>query len=365
MVSRADAPDAAPPVPVGRGRRGVPGIHDVARLAGVSTATVSRALRGVDRVSAPTRTRVLQAAADLGYVASPSAASLASGRTGVVGVIAPFLSRWFFAHALDGVEGRLREDGLHVLLFNVGTTRSSRSVLLDQQLLRRRVDAVVVLSCDLEPEEVAVLQDLHVPVVTLGVDVTPWHRVGIDDVAAGRTAMQHLLSLGHRDIAYVGGDRVHDVHVATAVDRRAGILQAAEAAGVPAPRELVGDWTLAGGAAAGELLLDAVPRPTAVIAASDEMAVGVLGVARRRGLRVPEDLSVVGVDDHEFAGTHDLTTVAQPVDALGRAAADLLVDVLQQGVAVPRRTVVLPTRLVVRGSTGSLSRTPASPVRAS
>ncbi|MCW2607825.1 MAG: transcriptional regulator, LacI family [Frankiales bacterium] len=332
----------------------MPGIHDVAERAGVSTATVSRALRGVDRVSESTRARVLEAAAALGYVASPTAASLASGRTGVVGVLAPFLSRWFFAHALDGVERRLRVDGLHVLLCNVGSTRSSRSVLLDQQLLHGRVDAVLVLSCDLEPEEVAALSGLRVPVATVGVDVAPWHLVGIDDVAAGRSAMEHLLGLGHRDVAYVGGDQVRDVHVATAVDRLDGIRQAAAAAGTPAPRELVGDWTVAGGVAAGRRLLACTPRPTAVVAASDEMAVGVLCAAREAGVRVPQDLSVMGVDDHEFAFTHDLTTVAQPVEALGAAAAELLVDVLRhpRG-AAPRRVVTLPTSLVVRGSTGA------------
>ena len=353
MASRADAPRQR--VPEGSGRRVVPGIHDVAARAGVSTATVSRALRGVDRVSAQTRERVLLAAAQLGYVPSPSAASLASGRTGVVGVIAPFLSRWFFAHALDGVERGLRADGLHVLLSNVGETRSSRSRLLDDQLLRRRVDAVLVLACDLAPAEVLLLEDLHVPVVTVGVDVPGWHRVGIDDVAAGRSAMEHLMELGHRWTAYVGGDRVHDVNLATAVDRRAGIRQAARAAGAPAPRELVGDWTIAGGDAAGERLLAAARPPTAIVAASDEMAVGVLCAARRRGVRVPEELSVVGFDDHEFAVTHGLTTVSQPVDALGAAAAAVLVDVLRHGQPPARRSITLPTQLVVRTSSGPAS----------
>ncbi len=354
MDSRAEAP----------ARAAVPGIHDVAQRAGVSTATVSRALRGVDRVSAATRLRVLEAATALGYVASPTAASLASGRTGVVGVLAPFLSRWFFAHALDGIERRLRVDGLHVLLFNVGSTRTSRSVLVDQQLLRRRVDAVLVLSCDLDPREVAALSDLHVPVATVGVDVAPWHLVGIDDVGAGRLAMEHLLALGHRDVVHVGGDQAHDVHVATAVDRLAGIRQACAAAGVPDPRQLVGDWTVAGGVVAGRSLLACRPRPTAVLAASDEMAVGVLIAAREAGLRVPQDLSVIGVDDHEFAFTHDLTTVAQPVEELGAAAAALLVDVLRQrGPAQPRRVVTLPTRLVVRGSTGPPGAVSRRPLR--
>jgi LacI family transcriptional regulator, repressor for deo operon, udp, cdd, tsx, nupC, and nupG len=329
-----------------------PNIHDVARDAGVSIATVSRALRGVDHVSEATRARVLRAAAELGYTASPTATSLATGKTGVVAVLAPFLSRWYFAHALDGIEQALRRRGLHVLLVNVGTTVEGRTLLLERQLLRGRVDGLVVLSCDLSPAEVAVLASLHVPVVTVGVDLPPWDRVGIDDVAAGQAAMEHLLALGHRRLGYVGGDVAHDVNVATAVERLDGARRAVARAGLRpgAMVELVGDWSVAGGLVAGERLLGLPSPPTAVLAASDEMAVGVLCAARRRGVRVPAELSVVGIDDHEAAVTHDLTTIAQPVQALGATAAGLLVDVLD-GTAAGRRSLTLPTRLLVRGST--------------
>ena len=345
MASRADA-----------GRTG-PTIHDVARSAGVSTATVSRALRGVDRVSAGTRDRVLAAALRLDYTASPTATSLATGRTGVVGVLAPFLSRWFFAHALDGVEHTLRTHGLHLLLLNVGSRPSNEPLLLDEVRLRKRVDAVLVVSCDLGVPEVAMLTALRVPVATVGVDVDPWDLVGVDDAAAGDAAMTHLLTLGHRRLAYVGGDVEQDVHVATAVQRLEGVRRALRRAGVDPDcvQALVGDWTIAGGLAAGGQLLDQPTPPTAVLAASDEMAIGVLMAARQRGVRVPQELSVMGVDDHELAWTHDLTTVAQPVEALGTAAAQLVVDALAAGAPVsgrPRRVVTLATSLVVRGSTG-------------
>jgi DNA-binding LacI/PurR family transcriptional regulator len=311
----------------------------------------------VDRVSAGTRDRVLQAAHRLDYVASPTAASLATGRTGVVGVLAPFLSRWFFAHALDGVEHTLRTHGLHLLLLNVGSRPSTGPLLLDEVRLRKRVDAVLVVSCDLGALEVAMLAALRVPVATLGVDVGPWDLVGVDDAAAGDTAMTHLLSLGHRRLAYVGGDVEQDVHVATAVQRLEGVRRALRRARVDPEclQTVVGDWTVAGGLAAGGQLLDQPTPPTAVLAASDEMAIGVLMAARRRGVRVPQELSVMGVDDHELAWTHDLTTVAQPVEALGTAAAQLVVDALAAGAPVPgrpRRVVTLATSLVVRGSTG-------------
>ena len=351
MASRADGPGAAPT------------IHDVARRAGVSTATVSRALRGVDRVRDGTRERVLLAAEALDYVASPTAASLATGRTGIVGVLAPFRSRWFFAHVLEAVEDTLRTRGLHLLLLNVGTRPSDDLLLLDELRLRKRVDAVLVISCDLEPTEVAVLDGLGVPVATLGVDAGQWDFVGIDDAAAGDAAMTHLLELGHRQVAYVGGDFAQDVNVATAVQRLVGVRRAGGRARLDPGclRQLVGDWTVAGGLAAGEQLLGQPDPPTAVLAASDEMAIGVLMAAHRRGVRVPEQLSVVGVDDHELAWTHDLTTVAQPVHALGTAAATMVADALS---APPtptpavreRRVRTLPTQLVLRGSTAPPAR---------
>ncbi len=333
-------------------------IHDVAALAGVSTATVSRALRGVDRVSVPTRDRVLHAAATLHYVASPAAASLASGRTGVVGVVVPFLSRWFFSHVLDGIERRLRECNLHVLLFNVGTG-SHRGVLLDLERLHKRLDAMVIVSCDLRPDEVSMLGRLNVPIVTVGVDVGGWDLVRIDDAATADAAMTHLLQLGHRRIAYLGGDQRADVHLATSVDRARGVRRALVRAGLSpdAAGDQVADWTVTGGMDAVEDLLDRASPPSAILASSDEMAMGVLRELRRRGLQVPEQLSVMGIDGHDVAITHDLTTMAQPVLEQGEAAAQLLVDVLRgsAGTAASsgeRRVITLPTSLRLGGTTG-------------
>lgn len=332
------------------------GIHDVAALAGVSTATVSRALRGVDQVSATTRERVLLAAAELHYVASPAAASLASGRTGVVGVVMPFLSRWFFAHVLDGVERRLQECNLHVLLFNVGTG-SRRGVLLDLERLHKRLDALVIVSCDLHQEEVAMLGSLGVPIATVGVDVGDWDLVRIDDVAAADDAMSHLLGLGHRRVSFLGGDQRGDVHLATSVDRARGVRRALLRAGLPgdAAGDQVADWTVQGGMSAVAGLLDRSDPPSAILTSSDEMAMGVLHEVRRRGLRVPEQVSVMGIDGHEIAITHDLSTVEQPVCDQGETAAQMLVDALR-AVPVPtpreRRVITLPTVLRQRGTTG-------------
>lgn len=342
-----------PAVPAGPSR-----IHDVARAAGVSTATVSRALRDLDRVSPETRARVLAAAAELRYVPSPHAASLKSGKTGVLGVVVPYLTRWFFAHLIDGAESVLRQDGYHLLVFNVGARGEQRALVLDQQLLAKRLDGMLVLNADLDAHEVTLLEGLGLPLVTVGVDLAGHDRVGIDDVQAAGAAMTHLLELGHRRIAYVGGDPTRDVHLATAINRMTGVRQAAARAGVAldAGMLLHSDWTLAGGVAAGNELLGRRTPPTAVLAASDEMAIGILHAARCRRVGVPGDLSVVGIDDHEMSFTHDLTTIRQQVREQGRAAALLLLDALAGRSAGARRDVILPTELVLRGSTGPPAR---------
>jgi DNA-binding LacI/PurR family transcriptional regulator len=348
-------------------------IEDVAQAAGVSTATVSRALRGLPMVSDGTRQRVLLAAAELQYVASPTAASLASGKTMVVGVVVPYVTRWYFAHLIAGASGVLRQHGYHVLLFDVGGEGPDRPTLLESRALFRRVDAVLVLSLRVNPPERELLHNLGVPVVTVGVPGDGWTCVRIDDVAATTRATEHLVRLGHRDIAFVGGEAVTSGDYATPVDRERGFRDTMRRHGLDVdPSWVVStDWTAAGGLAAGSRLLAASRRPTAVVACSDELAIGVLAAARSLGLRVPQDVSVTGIDDHDMAAVHGLTTVAQPVGEQGRLAARLLLRELAgaagagvqggavQGGAVQagtvdgtrRRIVEVPVELVPRSST--------------
>ncbi len=338
-------------------RSGPSGIHDVARAVGVSTATVSRALRGLDRVSPQTRARVLAAATDLQYVASPHAASLKSGKTAVIGVVVPFFTRWFFAQLIAGAEASLREQGYDLLVFNIGNRGEQRTLVLDQRLLAKRFDGLLVLSADLDVHEFDLLRALRLPIVTVGLDLPSYDWVGIDDVEAADTAMTHLLELGHRRIAYLGGNPKEDVHIATAVNRMAGVRRAARRAGVRLAPGLLrhGDWTVRGGIAGAESLLGLPSPPTAILAASDEMAIGILCAARSLGVDVPGQLSVIGIDDHELSFTHELTTVRQPVSEQGCTAANLLLEALGGRPPGRRRNVVLPTELVRRGSTARAS----------
>ena len=327
-------------------------IKDVARDIEMSTATVSRALRGLRGVSDATRERVMESALRLGYVPSPSAAGLASGQTRTVAVIVPMVTRWFFAAVVQGAEEVLRERGYDLLLYNLAGDASARHRVFATSLLTKRVDAVLVLSLKPTDEELDRLSRLDRPVTIVGADMPGWATVRIDDRDAAATATAHLVSLGHRRVAYIGGatEGVLDFTAPTA--RLAGFRCTLEAAGIsPAPElEQDGEFTIAGGERATRTLLALPEPPTAIFAASDEMAMGVLRAARELGVRVPEDLSVIGLDDHELADYFELTTVAQPVYEQGRVAAMQVLAALAHGDWQPTQ-VILPTELVVRRTT--------------
>jgi DNA-binding LacI/PurR family transcriptional regulator len=329
----------------------VASIEDVARLAGVSIATVSRALRGLPDVATATRDRVLAAAAELDYVPSPFAARLASGRTATVGVVVPFVNRWFFAEVIDTVETALRNAGFDLLLYNLGD-EEGRARFFEVMPMRKRVDGILVISLVLTDAEFDALGSLGVPVGLLGLQRPGLISSSIDDVASARVAVEHLLALGHRRIGLIGGDTDDPMRFTPPLHRRDGYRDALESAGIALDPEVevLGYFTSAGGGEAMHRLLDLADRPTAVFAESDEMAYGALRTIRRAGLRVPHDVAVVGFDDQVNAELMDLTTIRQPV-------AEQAVDVttrLLAGIAQPElqgAAVVLPTELVVRGST--------------
>jgi DNA-binding LacI/PurR family transcriptional regulator len=326
-------------------------LADIAARAGVSLATASRALSDAYGVSPGTRTRVREVAEELSYVVSPEASRLAGGGSGRVAVVVPHLSRWFFAEMLAGVEEVLREAGLDLLLYNVDTL-DHRQRFFERLPARRKVDAVVVLAFPVTEEERLRLELLGVGIVAAGGQSARYPFVCIDDRAAGRLAVNHLLVLGHRRIAMIAAETPL-ARGWPAVNRRSlAYHDALAGAGIDEDPRLVReiDWGGEEAAAAMADLLASGPPPTAVYAHSDEVAFGALRTLRRAGLRVPEDVSVVGIDDHPFAALADLTTVHQGVREQGATAARMVLDLLRQEPGTPR-AVTVPTRLVVRGST--------------
>src|SRR5579859_4351144 len=329
----------------------VASIEDVARSAGVSIATVSRALRGLPDVAAATRDRVLAAAAELNYIASPFAARLASGRTATVGVVVPFLNRWFFAEVIDTVEGALRAAGFDLLLYNLGD-QAGRARFFEVMPMRKRVDGVLVASLVLSDDEFAALEALGAPVGLLGLARPGLLASRIDDVQSARAAVEHLLALGHHRIGLIGGDTDDPMRFTPPLHRRDGYRDALTAAGfeLDDDLEVLGYFTVDGGGDAMQALLRLSDRPTAVFAESDEMAYGALRTIRRAGLRVPQDIAVIGFDDQSNAELMDLSTMRQPVAEQALDVTTRLLGFIADPESEPGE-VVLPTELVVRGST--------------
>ncbi|MFF0910802.1 LacI family DNA-binding transcriptional regulator [Microbacterium enclense] len=324
------------------------GIDDVAHRAGVSTATVSRALSGRGPVSARTRERVVAAADELGYVVSAAASSLATGRTRAIGVVVPFLDRWFFSTVLAGISDGLVRHGYDITLYSVTSDRDERRRVFGDNLRRRRIDAVITIALDLDAEESALVRGLGIPVVSIGGPNPLLTTLTVDDRAVGRVATTHLLDLGHRRIAHIGADLASDASVPAL--RRRGFDEVMRDAADAEPRFEPADFTIEGGSAAATRLLAGPTRPTAVFAASDEMAIGAILAAREAGLRVPEDVSVIGVDGHELGRWFGLTTVDQFARGQGgRAAEAVLAEI--DGAEPERRRGTLPFELHDRGST--------------
>jgi DNA-binding LacI/PurR family transcriptional regulator len=331
-------------------------IAEVARLAGVSTATVSRALSGRGHVSAAARERVVAAARELGYVVSQAASSLASGRTRNVGIVLPFLSRWYFTAVLEGAQQRLMRSGYDVTLYNLAGDGGERRTVFEHFLQRQRVDAVIAVSLELTEPEVTSLHALGKPLVGVGGPIPGVRTLAIDDVAVATLATEHLIGLGHSRIGLIGGDVESDADFHLPTKRRQGWEAALREAGLPIAESRVAnaDFTVQGGYRAAKQLLGAPlrDRATAIFAASDEMAFGAMLAARDLGLSVPLDVSIVGVDDHDMSDFFGLTTIAQFPGAQGALAVDILMAQLEpKGEDTPPSDTPLPFELRVRSST--------------
>ncbi|GAA0261899.1 LacI family DNA-binding transcriptional regulator [Cryptosporangium japonicum] len=325
-------------------------LADIARLAGVSLATASRAMSNSYGVAPATRARVLRIAEELDYVVSPEASRLARGAVGRVALVVPHVDRWFFGAVIGGLEAELSDAGLDVLLYHVGDADDRRD-FFHRLPARRKVDAVVVVAFEVADAERERLERMGVLVVAAGGQDEVYPGVRIDDREAGRRAVDHLLFLGHRRIGMISAVDPDQPVAARPHGRDQAYHDALRDAGLPIDDELVVtiEWSGVAAADAMAALLSLRSPPTAVYCHSDELALGAIRTIRRAGLRVPEDLSVIGVDDHPLAELTDLTTVAQPARDQGVRAAHLLLARLR-GQGSPQH-VVLPTRLVIRRST--------------
>lgn len=323
-------------------------LADVARLAGVGLSTASRALNGASGVSDATRRRVLKVAAQHSYVVSPDASRLAGGVTRRVAVLVPHLSRWFFGAMVESMQGVFLEAGLDVLLYQVKDAQERHAFFAELPALRK-VDALVAIGLEIDDREWERLEVMGVHLVSAGGQRTVYPYVCIDDEEAGRLAVEHLLGLGHRAVAMIETDDPgQSVHPR---GRSRAFFSAMSRHGIDVDTRYVikTAWGAEQGAEASGALLAFTDPPTAIYAHSDEVALGAMRTIRRAGLRIPEDISVVGIDDHPLASLVDLTTVRQPVGRLGTTAANMVVSLLRG--EDPGQAVTLPTTLIVRSTT--------------
>lgn len=332
-------------------------IADVAARAGVSKATASRALSGRGYVSEETRRRVAEAVRELAYVAHSSATSLATGRTQTVGVVMPTVERWFFAELLAGIQESLFALDYDLSLYRVPDGDRAVEHLFRQVLPRRRFDGIIAVGVPPHILDLGKLPPGGRPSVSIGPHGDASSAVSIDDTEAARIATEHLVDLGHTAIAFVGAPEEHDRPAEPSIGnarRLDGFLAAMRAAGLSATAQVApAPPTMPGGyAAAASLLGDRRHRPTAIVGVCDEAAIGAVIAARRLGIAVPTELSVVGIDDHEHADMFALTTIRQSPRDQGHEAVRLLVQRMTVPDAPPER-VAAESALVVRNSTAA------------
>jgi DNA-binding LacI/PurR family transcriptional regulator len=334
-------------------RNNAPTLEDVAQLAGVSRALVSLVMRDSPRVSTESRRRVQTAATSIGYRPNLMARNLAARRTMTIGVLLNDLHNPWFAEVADGVHDEAGRRGYQLILASGRRSPRLESTALDT-FLASRVDAVIVAGCRLPEKRLAEVAS-EVPLVSVGRAIRH-HSVGsvtTDDARGAHMAIDHLVSLGHHRIAHIDGG-----NGAGASPRRTGYRQAMTVNGLTEHFRVVeGDFTEAAGAHGAELLLRGNQPPSAIFTANDLSAVGALDAIERAGLRVPDDISLVGFDNTALAALNHigLTTIDQPRVEMGIAAAAMVIDFLISPDDVPRRLMMEPC-LVVRSTTRAPAR---------
>lgn len=322
-------------------------VKEIAAAAEVSVATVSRALQRPELVSEGTRQRIQEVVKRFGYTPNALARNLRTSRTRLIVALLPDIANPFFSEVIRGIEQVAHENGYSVLL---GETQSSlvREQAYADMVAARQADGIITMAHRVP----SIPMEGRLPVVNACeyVKDKAISSVYIDNIAAASAAVGYLIALGHRDIAFVAGPATSPI----CVDREQGYRLALQRADIAMNPSLtvVGDFSIEAGERAVDLLLSQPSPFSAVFCSNDEMAIGAMRALAARGLRVPEDVSVVGFDDIRFSRytTPALTTIAQPKNALGREAMSMMIELLNDP-EVPARKRILSADLVVRGST--------------
>jgi len=326
-------------------------IHNVAQEAGVGIGTVSRVVNNRSDVKPATRERVLAAIHRLNYKPDPIARSMISKRTNSIGTIVPFFTRPSFMERLRGVEAVIARLERELVLYNVETS-AQRDHFFRELPMHRKVDGLLIIS--LSPDDAAArrFRELGTPVVLIDAYSPLLTSLVVNNVEGAYQAVKRLIELGHRHIGFINGEIEGNFKFNTANDRLIGLHRALGEAGLLFEPEqvLISEWSRKGGKHAALQLLTQQKRPTAIFAASDVQAVGALEAARELGLRVPEQLSVIGFDGIEISELLELSTMQQPLQEMGELGASKLVELIENP-SHPPELIRFDTKLIERRTT--------------
>lgn len=327
-----------------------PTIYDIAKLAGVSTATVSKVFNQTGRISVKTKERIMEISNQLNYQPSMVASALTGKKTYTIGLLIPDLVNPFFAELSRNIEDRAHELGFNLVICNTDNERN-KEIKYIQLLRQKSVDGIVVATGVSNDELLKELINQKVPIALVARDMSmlALSAVLVDDFAGGYNATSYLVQLGHKRIATIA----ENLNVTSSKDRVRGYRHALNEVGLPYDEKLVqiSDFSVEGGKRTAGKLLDQTERPTAIFACNDLLAIGAFQAAKERGIGIPDQLSIVGFDNTILATITDppLTTIAQPIQAMGQQVIDLITQEINNDKTVKQRVVLLP-ELIVRGS---------------
>ena len=330
-------------------------IHDVARIAGVGTGTVSRVINNSAGVKPATRKKVLSAIAQLNYRPNPIARSMISKRTGAIGVIVPFFTRPFNTELLRAVQAALSRSGKELVLYDVETA-AQRNHYLSELPMLHRVDGLLLLSLPLEDSFAMDIKEAEIPVVLIDAYSPFFTSLIVDNIEGAYQAVKYLIDLGHRRIGFINGVIEGNIKFNQANDRLIGLHRAFGESGLLFDPQLMltSEWNRSGGKQAALQLLSQEKRPTAIFAASDMQAIGALEAAKDLCINVPGELSVIGFDGLEVSELLELSTVQQPMRQMGELGVSKLLELMKNPQQLPE-LIRLNTTLIVRLTTRALA----------
>lgn len=326
-------------------------IYDVAHDSGVGISTVSRVLNNSPNVSPKTKEKVLASIEKMNFYPNANARGLTSAKTSTIGIAVPFYLRYFFMDILVGVGDELASHGYDIILFNIKSPDDIKNVLR-KIIGESKISGLIGISISFNDEEIKNLDDAGIPVVLVDSSNDNVSSIFINNINGGYKAVKHLVELGHTKIATIIGSHTDPFKLNITKSRLKGMKRALKENDIHFEPNYVrhGNWNKYSAYEAMEVLLSLHEPPTAVFCCSDIMALGAIEKVKKRGLRIPEDIAIVGYDDLEFSSLIGLTTLRQPLDILGEMSTKIIMSNISEG-KYRKQKIEIEPELIIRNST--------------